>query len=71
MNRPPALPGVTLTLITFLSLGLYVPIWFLRRRKALNHLAPQNDSVNMVTLVLAGLFAAPLALEYTRESSPN
>ena len=51
-------PVVLVILFTLVTFGLYVPIWFLRRRKALNHLAPEDDSVNLVTFGLTGLFAA-------------
>lgn len=51
-------PVVLVIFFTLITLGIYVPIWFLRRRKALNHLAPEDDSVNLVTFGLAGLFAA-------------
>lgn len=52
---------VLVIFFTFVSLGLYIPIWFLRRRKALNHLAPEDDNVNLVTFGLAALFTASLA----------
>ena len=55
-------PVLVVILFTVLSLGLYVPIWFLRRRKAFNELAPENDSVNFVTFGLTGLFVVSFVL---------
>jgi hypothetical protein len=49
-------PVLVVLLFTVITLGLYFPIWFLRRRKALNHLAPEDDNVNVVVFGLAGLF---------------
>lgn len=59
-------PVVLVIVFALVSLGLYVPIWFLRRRRALNHLAPENDSVNLVTFVLTGLFAAAFLAGFYR-----
>jgi len=50
-------PVVLTILLAFVTLGLYFPYWFLSRRKALNHLAPEDDDVNLVTFSLAGLYA--------------
>jgi hypothetical protein len=50
-------PVLLVILFTVVTLGIYIPIWFLRRRKALNHLAPEDDSVDRVVFGLAGLYA--------------
>jgi hypothetical protein len=50
-------PVLVVILLTIVSLGIYIPIWFLRRRKALNHLAPEDDTVDLVTFGLAAVWA--------------
>ncbi len=50
-------PVVLTIFFTIVTLGLYFPYWFLSRRKALNHLAPEDDDVNLVTFSLVGLYA--------------
>ena len=53
----PELPRTSVLLMIFLTLvtlGLYIPYWFLRRRRAFIHLAPEADSVNLLTFAVAG-----------------
>jgi hypothetical protein len=57
-------PVLLVIFFTFISLGIYIPIWFLRRRKALNHLAPEDASVDLVTFGLVGLFAVSYVLGF-------
>jgi len=61
VTAPPQLkktPVVFVIFYTVITLGFYVPVWFLRRRRALNHLAPADDSVNLATFGLTALFVA-------------
>jgi hypothetical protein len=46
-------------LLTFLTAGIYVPIWFLRRRKALNRLnSPEKLGLPALVVALAGYLAS-------------
>ncbi len=40
-------------LLTLVTLGLYIPYWFLSRRRAFVQMAPEADSVNILTFAVA------------------
>ncbi|MGH9324462.1 MAG: DUF4234 domain-containing protein [Vicinamibacteria bacterium] len=52
---------LVMILITLVTLGLYIPYWFLSRRRALNHLAAEADNVNLLTFLLAATYAIAFA----------
>jgi hypothetical protein len=55
--------GVALMILfTLLTLGLYVPYWFLNRRKAFNRLAPEGETVDLITFSFAALYFFAFAL---------
>jgi len=66
-DRHPELRRTSLLLMilfTLLTLGLYIPYWFLSRRRAFMHLAPEADSVNILTFVVAGTSAVAWGLGF-------
>jgi len=66
-DRHPEIPRTGLLLmivLTLLTLGLYIPYWFLSRRRAFNHLAPEGDSINLLTFAVAAASAVAWVLGF-------
>lgn len=65
VDRHPELPRTSVLLMilfTLLTLGLYIPYWFLKRRRAFNHLAGEGDRVDLLTYAVAGTTASAWVL---------
>ncbi len=66
-DRHPELPRTSvllMILLTLVTLGLYIPYWFLRRRRAFNQLAPEGDRINFLTFAVAGATAIAWVLGF-------
>jgi Domain of unknown function (DUF4234) len=67
----PKTPVALTVLLSIVTLGLYIPYWFLSRRRAFNRLAPEGETVDRITFFFVALYLVAFAIGFASGVSQN